>query len=85
MHNLYKNSAPSSKQPANLNASVNKKALTNREIEIANLIKKGVTPVNISQQLFLSLPTVYKHIANIHQKLDVSNRQELLLKLINFE
>lgn len=58
-------------------------SLTKRESEIAELLCKGITPINISNKLFLSLPTVYKHIANIHTKLKVSNRQELLLKLIN--
>ena len=57
--------------------------LTKREAEIAELLCSGMTPNNISKKLFLSLPTTYKHIANIHAKLNVSNRQELILKLIN--
>jgi len=59
--------------------------LTKRESELAELLCIGMTPTWISKQLFLSLPTVYKHIANIHEKLNVSNRQELLLKLMNIQ
>jgi DNA-binding CsgD family transcriptional regulator len=59
------------------------RSLTKRESEIAELLCKGMTPIKISRKLFLSLPTVYWHIANIHTKLNVSNRQELLLKLMS--
>jgi DNA-binding CsgD family transcriptional regulator len=57
-------------------------SLTVRESEIAALLCGGVTPLSISRQLFLSQATVYKHISNIHLKLHVSNRQELMLKLL---
>jgi DNA-binding CsgD family transcriptional regulator len=59
-----------------------RKVLTAREAQIAGLLCKGMTPAKIARALSLSLPTVYRHIANIHAKLDVSNRQELLLKLM---
>jgi DNA-binding CsgD family transcriptional regulator len=57
--------------------------LTARESEIADLICKGYTPDNISKYLFVSRATVYKHIAHIHTKMGVSNRQELLVKLFH--
>lgn len=56
--------------------------LTKRETEIALLLKDGVSPENIAQRLCISLTTVYKHIAHIHKKLHVSNRQQLLVKLL---
>lgn len=56
--------------------------LTAREREIAELLKKGVVPANISLKLCISITTVNKHIANMHAKLGVSNRQELILKLL---
>ncbi|MBS7526906.1 helix-turn-helix transcriptional regulator [Fusibacter paucivorans] len=59
--------------------------LTKREVEIAGLLCDGMTPRMISGKLYLSLSTTYKHIANIHTKLDVSNRQELILKLIEMK
>ena len=57
--------------------------LTRREAEITRLLCDGVTPVNIGQKLSLSLSTVYRHIANIHSKLHVSNRQELIVKMMH--
>ncbi|MBU3947625.1 MAG: LuxR C-terminal-related transcriptional regulator [Proteobacteria bacterium] len=71
---------------ANSNCTIFSKSeepLTKRESEIAGLLCKGMTPIQIGKNLFLSRQTVYKHIANIHKKLNVSNRQELLLKLLN--
>jgi len=57
-------------------------SLTKRELEIANLLSSGLTPNNISHRLSITVSTVYRHIANIHKKLKVSTRQELVLKLI---
>lgn len=56
--------------------------LTKREMDIAELLVRGLTPKKISGKLCISKTTVYRHLANIHKKLNVSNRQELLLKLI---
>lgn len=57
-------------------------ALTSRENEIADMICKGYTPEKIATVLFVSRATVYKHIAHIHAKIGVSNRQELIVKLL---
>lgn len=57
--------------------------LTSRELEIAELLKMGVTPQNISDKLCISKTTVKKHISNMHIKLNVSTRQELIVKLLN--
>ncbi len=85
LNNLFKNSLElaSSNRFYKKDKKV-KMPLTKRESEISELLCKGMTPINISKKLFLSLPTIYKHIANIHAKLNVSNRQELILKLINY-
>ena len=56
--------------------------LTAREDEIAGLLMKGASPASIAQKLCISSATVYKHISNIHRKLNVSSRQELLVKLM---
>lgn len=56
-------------------------SLTKRETEIAQLMKKGITPANISKKLCISFTTVNKHISNMHKKLNVSTRQELIVKL----
>lgn len=56
--------------------------LTRREREIADLLVKGVSPKNISARLSISPTTVDKHLANMHRKLQVGSRQELILKLL---
>ncbi|WKY43909.1 helix-turn-helix transcriptional regulator [Eubacteriaceae bacterium ES2] len=55
--------------------------LTDRELQVAKLLMTGTTPKNIGSKLHVSLNTIYKHIANLHQKLDVKNRQELIIRL----
>jgi DNA-binding CsgD family transcriptional regulator len=56
-------------------------ALSRREREVAMLLFRGMTPSAIARELSISRPTVYRHLANIHRKLAVSNRQELMLRL----
>lgn len=55
--------------------------LTNREIEIIKLILKGSTYKVIASALFISEKTVTKHIQNIFEKVDVTNKIELINKL----
>ncbi|MBR2188087.1 MAG: hypothetical protein IJ860_01565 [Eubacterium sp.] len=57
--------------------------LTPREIEVATLLCHGVSPTNISKKLHIAQPTTNKHISHIYAKLHVSNRQELLVRLLN--
>jgi DNA-binding CsgD family transcriptional regulator len=52
--------------------------LTAREAEITSLLCKGISPTTISKALCIALSTTYKHIANIHKKVNVSSQQELL-------
>ncbi len=56
--------------------------LTRRETEISRLIVKGNTYKNIANELFISEKTVTKHIQNIFGKAGVSNKVELINKLI---
>ena len=55
------------------------KLLTRREREIAQLIRRGVMPSSIARILVISPATVYKHIANIYKKLNISSKSELIL------
>lgn len=55
--------------------------LTKRELEIINLLLKGLTNTEIADQLFLSSHTIRTHIQNIYAKMDVNNRTALLYKL----
>jgi DNA-binding CsgD family transcriptional regulator len=55
--------------------------LTNREKEIAMLIFRGVSYRQIGEELFIAERTVTKHVQNIFEKVQVSNKLELLNKL----
>jgi DNA-binding CsgD family transcriptional regulator len=51
--------------------------LTAREYEIIQLLLSGHDAIQISEMLYISKNTVRKHIANIYNKLGVSNRYQL--------
>ena len=51
--------------------------LTEREEEIARLLVQGITYQCISEQLFISLPTVKTHASNIYKKCNVKTRHKL--------
>lgn len=53
--------------------------LTNRELEVLELLSQGYSNVKISQSLFISEATVKKHITSILGKLGVKNRVEAVL------
>jgi len=55
--------------------------LSNRELEIYELVLKGSTNEEISKQLWISIHTVKKHLRNMYEKLGVSNRTSLIYKL----
>lgn len=55
-------------------------ALSEREIEVLQLINNGFTNQDIATKLFLSLHTVKAHIRNIYSKLNVHNRTQAIAK-----
>src|SRR6202521_5680033 len=50
--------------------------LTAREREVLNLIRQGLTNVQIAEQLDISFETAKSHVAGILSKLGVSTREE---------
>ena len=54
--------------------------LTERELEVLQLIAEGLSNKEIAHQLVLSLPTVKWHTSNIYGKLAVSNRTQAVAK-----
>ena len=56
--------------------------LTPREIEVCDLIKKGLTSKDIARTLSISLKTVEKHRDNIRKKLGIANRRINLASLL---
>jgi LuxR family maltose regulon positive regulatory protein len=52
--------------------------LTEREIEVLKLIENGCSNQQIAARLFISLPTVKRHISNIYAKLGAASRTQAL-------
>jgi DNA-binding NarL/FixJ family response regulator len=55
--------------------------LSDRELEIAQLVVAGASNPAIAAQLFLSRKTVERHVSNILAKAGVRNRTELAARL----
>ena len=55
--------------------------LTTREKDIAKLVREGLTYKEIGEKLFIAERTVTKHVQNIFEKVEVSNKIELANKL----
>ena len=58
----------------------NPAGLTAREMDILNLVAKGLRNADIARQLFLSPKTVDHHVSAILAKLDVRSRSEAAAK-----
>jgi DNA-binding NarL/FixJ family response regulator len=57
-------------------------SLTQRELEVLQLLTEGATNGEISQRLFISPKTAKNHLAAIFQKLDVNNRTQALVRAV---
>ena len=62
-----------------VNFSNDTKRMTNRELDVLNLVCKGFTTQEISDKLFISSKTVEVHRTNIFRKSDVRNSGELII------
>ncbi len=58
-------------------------SLTAREVEVLELLSKGLKYSDIADNLFLSVSTIRKHIENIYNKLQVHNKLEAIQKAKN--
>ena len=54
--------------------------LSQRELQILQLINAGYTNQEIAERLVITLHTVKKHSSNIYGKLDVRNRTQAIAK-----
>jgi LuxR family maltose regulon positive regulatory protein len=54
--------------------------LSDREMDILKLIAKGLSNIDISKELFISINTTQWHISHIYSKLDVKNRTQAIIK-----
>jgi DNA-binding CsgD family transcriptional regulator len=55
--------------------------LSDRELQVAELVLEGLTYKQIGERLFISAKTVEHHMARMRQRLGVSGRSELLAQL----
>jgi DNA-binding NarL/FixJ family response regulator len=75
--NLYKQSASLDHKKSKDNA-----LLSNREVEILELISKGYSHKQMAAELFISPATAKTHINNIYKKLRVNNKIEAMNKFM---
>jgi DNA-binding CsgD family transcriptional regulator len=54
--------------------------LSERELEVLNLLASGKTNSEGARDLFVSVGTVKSHTGNIYRKLDARNRAEALAR-----
>ena len=91
IHELYEGGAPMSSQIARKvvtafqnkpgsNSSRTLEVLSKRELEILELLAKGLAYKEISEKIFISSETVRKHVYSVYNKLHVSNRVEAVNK-----
>ncbi|MGE5599574.1 MAG: response regulator transcription factor, partial [Bacteroidota bacterium] len=66
--------------PTELNTSC--RLLSKRESEVASLLCRRLTTNEIAVKLMISPLTVKKHIENVHGKLGVKSRRELVGRLM---
>ncbi|MCQ4635376.1 helix-turn-helix transcriptional regulator [Anaerovorax odorimutans] len=52
--------------------------LTEREYEVMQCMFKGMNNLEISKKLFISVPTVKKHLTNIYNKMDIEGKHQIL-------
>lgn len=57
-------------------------ALSDREREIADAVARGLTNTEIAEEMFLSITTVKTHVARVFTKLDVTNRVQVAIMVL---
>jgi DNA-binding NarL/FixJ family response regulator len=72
------NSKPTSKTSHSITDLASQYQLTNREVEILQLIFQDMENDEIASKLFISGFTLKKHIQNLYRKFDVSTKWSLL-------
>ncbi len=80
IYNHARQSTPRRLSLSSINGKINT-PLTEKEFEILQELFEGRTNRQIAANQFLSVNTIKTHIKNIYDKLDVSSRPEMLVKL----
>jgi DNA-binding CsgD family transcriptional regulator len=58
---------------------IERKGLSNREAEIAELVSRGLSNSEVGNMLFITEKTVKFHLVNIYQKMSVKSRAQLIV------
>jgi DNA-binding NarL/FixJ family response regulator len=53
--------------------------LTERELEVARAVGRGLSNADIAAELYLSVPTVKAYVSRLFEKLDVTNRVQIAI------
>ncbi|MEU6156246.1 LuxR C-terminal-related transcriptional regulator [Actinosynnema sp. NPDC047251] len=72
---------PPAEQSAQARTGPGGPALSDREVEVAELVVAGLTHKQIGERLFISAKTVEHHIARIRRRLGAGNRADLVAQL----
>ena len=61
---------------------VSDRVVTQREVEVLQLIADGCSTPEVAEQLFISQKTVKNHLASIYHKLDARDRTQAVLRAV---
>jgi DNA-binding NarL/FixJ family response regulator len=53
--------------------------LTDRELEVARAVGRGLSNAEVGAELYLSVPTVKAHVSRLFEKLEVTNRVQIAI------
>lgn len=56
--------------------------ITEREWEVARLVAQGLANIGVGERLFMSVATVKTHLGRLYQKLRVTNRVQLAIRVL---
>jgi DNA-binding NarL/FixJ family response regulator len=70
------------REPRNIEPSAMEESLTQRELEVLELLTQGLGNSEIAQALYLSQHTVKNHVSTILMKLEVENRIQAAVRAV---
>ncbi|MDO4340045.1 MAG: helix-turn-helix transcriptional regulator [Eubacteriales bacterium] len=79
---FFLTSGPERKIARRSDARIEMETLTKREKEVVSCLCEGIPTGDICEIMNISQSTLYRHIANIYKKLDISSMQELLVRFL---
>ncbi len=79
--NIKKDTIIEVEGPIEINATkIEELGLSEREMEVLQLISKGYSNVEIGEKLFISESTIKTHVSNLFVKLDVKRRTQAVTR-----